>query len=272
MWVGLDRFGSILADTTLATAILLSLVMLLMLLCQQPTRRVVLAQAAIVLAFFMFPLTATNPLPRLSSQFQLNGQGAEASHIRFTTSKSGASSGPSQSDPAQPGQSTSRWPGKSRWWNGLWPRRGLTLVYLAGVSIAMLWTLLGFWGIHRLVTNSVDPSQATCDLYVELTRQVVEQPTFPVIRVSSRITRPVLLGLFRPFILIPPVYDEPSFDKDSLRIILLHELAHAAQGDTYFNAAASLRRAFGSACRFCGGSVPNCGLTRSFWLTRKSSR
>ena len=116
----------------------------------------------------------------------------------------------------------------------------LTLVYLAGVSIAMLWTLLGFWGIHRLVASSVDPSQATCDLYEELTQQVVEQPTFPGLRVSSRITRPVLLGLFRPFILIPPLYDEHTFDRESLRIILLHELAHAAQGDTYFYVAASL--------------------------------
>ena len=122
MWVGLDRFGPILADTTLATAILLSLVMLLMLLCQQPTRRIVLAQAAIVLVLFMFPLTATNPLPRLT-QFQPNAHGTKASRIRLSTSKSGASSGPSLSDPVQPEQSMSRWPEKSRWWNGLWPRR-----------------------------------------------------------------------------------------------------------------------------------------------------
>ena len=67
MWVGLDWFGQILVDATLATAILLSLVILLMLLCQQPSRRIVLAQAAIVLALLMFPLIATNPLPRLNT-------------------------------------------------------------------------------------------------------------------------------------------------------------------------------------------------------------
>ena len=50
----------------------------------------------------------------------------------------------------------------------------------------------------------------------------------------------MLVGLIRSFILIPPVYDERGFDKESLRIILLHELAHAAQGDTHFIAAATL--------------------------------
>ena len=63
---------------------------------------------------------------------------------------------------------------------------------------------------------------------------------FPGLRVSARINRPVLVGLIRSFILIPPAYDERGFDKESLKIILLHELAHAAQGDTYFSAAASL--------------------------------
>ena len=67
-----------------------------------------------------------------------------------------------------------------------------------------------------------------------------ERSPLPGLRVSARINRPVLVGLFRSFILIPPAFDERDFDKDSLKIILLHELAHAAQGDLYFSAAASL--------------------------------
>ena len=67
-----------------------------------------------------------------------------------------------------------------------------------------------------------------------------DQLPFPPLRVSARINRPVLVGLFRTFILIPPAYNEEGFDKESLKLILLHELAHAAQGDTYFHAAASL--------------------------------
>ena len=77
-------------------------------------------------------------------------------------------------------------------------------------------------------------------IYDELSQQVDEPMQFPGLRVSSRITRPVLVGVFRSFILIPPAYDERGFDKESLKIIMLHELAHAAQGDTYFSAAASV--------------------------------
>ena len=82
MWVGLDCFGQILVDATLATAILLSLVILLMLLCQQPTRRIVLAQAAIVLALFMFPLTGATPLPRLNTLAWFTGLDTGVSRTR----------------------------------------------------------------------------------------------------------------------------------------------------------------------------------------------
>ena len=91
MWVGLDRFGQILVDATLATAILLSLVILLMLLCQQPTRRIVLAQAATVLALFMFPLVATDPLSRLSTLAWFTGHEPGTSRTRSASPEAGDS-------------------------------------------------------------------------------------------------------------------------------------------------------------------------------------
>lgn len=240
MWVGLDWFGQILVHATLATAILLSLVILLMLHCQQPARGIVLAQAATVLALFMFPLIATNPLPRLSTLAWFTGHEPGASRTRSAFSEAGDSPRRLLSYPTIQGRSTTGSPGKGTWWTGPWPRRVLVLMYLTGVSVAMSWTLLGFWGIQRLVGESVEPSPAARALYDELIQQVDERLPFPGLRVSARINRPVLVGLFRSFILIPPVYDERGFDKESLKIILLHELAHAAQGDTYFSAAASL--------------------------------
>ena len=65
MWVGLDRFSQILVDATLAATILLSLVVVWMLLCRQPARRIVLAQAAVVLAVLMLPLVSLDVLPRM---------------------------------------------------------------------------------------------------------------------------------------------------------------------------------------------------------------
>ena len=45
MWVWIDRAGSILFDATLSTAIFLTLVVLAMLVCRQPTRRLLIAHA-----------------------------------------------------------------------------------------------------------------------------------------------------------------------------------------------------------------------------------
>src|SRR5262245_60527043 len=66
MWVWLDRLGVVLIDATLSTTIVLSLIVLPMLLCHQPKRRVIIEKAAILLTLIMLPLAAASPLPRFS--------------------------------------------------------------------------------------------------------------------------------------------------------------------------------------------------------------
>ena len=65
MLVWLDRAGSILFDATLSTAIFLSLVVLAMLICRQPTRRLLIARIALWASLAMIPLVALAPLPRV---------------------------------------------------------------------------------------------------------------------------------------------------------------------------------------------------------------
>ena len=65
MWVWLDRAGPILFDATLSTALFLSLVVLAMLVCRQPTRRLLIARVALLASLAMIPLVALVPLPRL---------------------------------------------------------------------------------------------------------------------------------------------------------------------------------------------------------------
>ena len=65
MWVWLDRAGPILFDATLSTALFLSLVVLAMLVCRQPTRRLLIARVALFASLAMIPLVALVPLPRL---------------------------------------------------------------------------------------------------------------------------------------------------------------------------------------------------------------
>jgi beta-lactamase regulating signal transducer with metallopeptidase domain len=240
MWVGLDHLSRILVDATLAAVIFLSLVVLVMLLCQQPARRVVLAQAAILIAALVIPLVAANPLRRWSARSwlthpELFGQAhpAEAGE---------GSHPPEQAIPSGPmtdGTITPASEGES-WSTQPWPLRIVSLAYLAGATIGLVWFLIGFWGVGRLIRHSDDPSPATGEFYRELVRQVEGRVPAPRLRVSPRVRQPVVAGLLRSYILIPPEFDDEGFDRESLRIILVHELAHADQSDSQFGAAASL--------------------------------
>ena len=240
MWVWLDWFGRILVDASLATTILLCLVILLMLLCQQPARRIVLVQTAIVLALFTFPLIAASLLTRTHAAAWFPGLDTGVSRGRSAPSQVVALPEQSPTDPVTQGRIPVESTEESTWRKERLPLRAITFAYLAGLSVAVFWTLLGFWGIHRLVGVSVQPSPATLLIYEELCMQMGERLPFPGLRVSGRISRPVLVGAFRSFILIPTACDERGFDEESLKIILLHELAHTVQRDTYFNAMASL--------------------------------
>jgi hypothetical protein len=125
-------------------------------------------------------------------------------------------------------------------WSGRGVRRLIALLYLAGVSGGLAWFLVGIWGVSRLIRDSRDPADTTHSLFEELIEQIDAKPPLPSLGVSNRINRPVVVGFFQPRILIPPEYDHASFDPISLRIMLVHELAHADQADARFGAAASL--------------------------------
>src|SRR5438876_1138845 len=52
-------------DATLSTTLFLSLVMLAMLGCRQPARRILIARVALLASLAMIPLVSLGPLPRL---------------------------------------------------------------------------------------------------------------------------------------------------------------------------------------------------------------
>jgi beta-lactamase regulating signal transducer with metallopeptidase domain len=112
--------------------------------------------------------------------------------------------------------------------------------YLGGVALGLGWIAIGMLGIRRLSRDSAEPSPMTAALYRELARGLGARAAIPDLRVSLRVSRPVLAGLQRPFILIPTGLDHPEFDRDTLRLVLLHELVHADRSDLLFGAAASL--------------------------------
>jgi beta-lactamase regulating signal transducer with metallopeptidase domain len=238
MWVWLDRFGRLLIDSTLILTILLSFVVLLMIFCQQPARRIVVAKAGILLAIFIIPLVASSPLPRVNPFLVL----AIRSTIAQKPEKLFSANSADETDrrAVLSRQETGSSSGRERWWRGPWPLRLISLAYLIGVVIGLAWVALGFWGMHRLVRDSHEAVPAILQFYSQLLCAAEARQPGPELRVSARVSRPILASLQRSFILIPEELEDPAFDRESLRLIFFHELAHADQADSQFGAAASL--------------------------------
>jgi hypothetical protein len=65
MWMWLDRTGLILFDAALSTALFLSVVVCAMLLCRQPSRRLLIVRSSLLGSLAIIPLVAVLPLPRV---------------------------------------------------------------------------------------------------------------------------------------------------------------------------------------------------------------
>jgi beta-lactamase regulating signal transducer with metallopeptidase domain len=240
MWVWLDRAGSILFDATLSTAIFLTLVVLAMLVCRQPTRRVLIARSALVASLAMIPLVALLPLPRFDLLDTLIQSDLLPRHLVAELERTGHSA-----SAALATEHPSHWIFANDLHGrllgtGRWLPRSLTLIDLACVIIGLAWLSLGVWGVRWLIRHSRSPSPTTLSIYEQLCGGEMIGRLRPLLRVSPRVQHPVVVGLFRPTILIPLAIDEPEGDPELLRLSLLHEMAHAEQWDPWFGTIAGL--------------------------------
>ena len=240
MWVWIDRAGPVLFDAALSTAIFLSAIVLAMLVCRQPSRRLAIARVALLASLAMIPLVALAPLPRLD----LVNSFVESAFLPPSVSAlpdsidrpaSGALLPEAWANLPIPDDLQPYLSGASQWLP-----RVLALLDLACVATGCAWLLLGFWGVHWLLRHSREPSQATQALYDRLNGGDTKGRPRPALRVSTRVQRPVVVGMVRPTILIPSSYDESESDAELLRLSLLHEIAHAEQSDSWFGTVASV--------------------------------
>ncbi len=238
MWVLIDRLGLVLFDATLSTAVFLSLIILAMLVCRQPARRLFIAHLALCASLAMLPLIAVGPLPRLDLAQILRRSKILSISVR-------------ENAPPTHGDSLARGAaGLARPWAiiehlhasrvGNWLVRGLTLLDLAGVGAGFAWLILGLWGVHWLLRQSAEPNAQIRALYERLQAGGSQILTRTDIRVSARVRRPAVVGLFQPTILIPASYDADLGDLEQLRLSLLHEMAHVEQHDHWHGTIANL--------------------------------
>jgi hypothetical protein len=118
------------------------------------------------------------------------------------------------------------------------PPRPLVVLYMAGAGLGLAWLMLGYAGLALVTRRSSEPSSDATALY----RGLPCRGPRPRLRVSARLRRPVLVGLFRQTILVPAELDLPE-TVEQLRLSLLHELAHAERMDSWFGLASSLSQA-----------------------------
>ncbi len=241
MWDWTDRIAVIAFDAALSAAVFLTLIVLVMLGCRQPARRILLARVALLAAPAILPLVALGRLPRLDvidtlveSRFfpgSLFREPAVAGHASTTT-------GSGSTNQSLPG-----------WLRGLTsvPRsrlaRGLTVLDLTCVAAGCAWLVLGVAGVHWLIYRSRAPSPATRALFDLLVAGRSRAAARTGLRVCSRLRHPVVTGLLRPTILIPEALDRADGDPEPLRLSLLHEIAHAERSDHWFSTAASTAQA-----------------------------
>ena len=240
MWVWLDTAGPILFDATLSTALFLSLVVLAMLVCRQPTRRLLIARVALLASLAMIPLVALVPLPRLDLLDALVQSELLPNSLILELEK-GRSSTPVSIVPAHEVHTLLAHDLHDMLLGtGRWLPRSLTLIDLWCVWAGIAWLLLGLWGVRWLIRHSRAPSAGAAEIFDRLLAEGVQRRSRPALRVTSRVQHPVVMGFFHPTILIPPVLDEAGGDPELLRLSLLHEIAHADQWDPWFGTIASL--------------------------------
>ena len=103
---------------------------------------------------------------------------------------------------------------------------GFMLLYLPIAGLALLYSLLGYARfVKKLRHDSMRPHSFERDMLRELTRGSGKRT--PRLIVSSHAATPMLIGVFRPMIILP----NRTYTDTQLQSILLHELAHMRRFD-----------------------------------------
>jgi hypothetical protein len=212
--------GGRLIDSSAASFLIAGLIILAMVATRQPARRRAIARAGVVSMLLTLPLVWARPFAPIDLYEPIRiAFGLALDRLGFRPILEGV------------------W---SHFLATLLPS-GLLAVYSVAVAFGLGRLALGAWGSGWIARNSHHASDESEELFESL--PFPPGRFRPRLRVSVRITRPVLLGSFRPTILIPPDLDIPE-SQSSLRLALLHELAHAEAADPWFGMALELASVF----------------------------
>jgi beta-lactamase regulating signal transducer with metallopeptidase domain len=110
----------------------------------------------------------------------------------------------------------------------------LMLCYALGVLFMVSRLGGGLMQLHRLRTRNLQMPDDRLLAMLERLRLEADITARVTLRISFRITTPIVIGALRPLILLPASMLE-SLGPEGLEAILLHELAHITRGDYFIN-------------------------------------
>ncbi|HEY7427846.1 MAG TPA: M56 family metallopeptidase, partial [Gemmataceae bacterium] len=104
----------------------------------------------------------------------------------------------------------------------------LALCWALGVFVLLVRRLAGVWFLGRLRRGAADMQGSAAETFATCRAELGVGGTV-YLMTHPRVRSPVLLGSFRPAILVPPDWSQVSLDVQ--RAALLHELAHVRRRD-----------------------------------------
>lgn len=110
----------------------------------------------------------------------------------------------------------------------LWSRlkENLGYFWLAGAVVSIAWYAVSYAVFSRKISRTFVPvSDKEAEIFAELT----DGKTVRLVR-SNKIHTPMLMGIFRPTVILP----EWGYKENELRVILKHELTHFSRGDIFY--------------------------------------
>jgi beta-lactamase regulating signal transducer with metallopeptidase domain len=108
-----------------------------------------------------------------------------------------------------------------------------SLLWLVGVMVLGLMTLLNLKKYHQIKKNAAAPSPAVLTLF-ETCKQTLNPGKNVQVLQSADINTPIVMGWLAPVLLIPDEL-ELELDQKELRFVFLHEMAHVKRQDILFN-------------------------------------
>lgn len=105
----------------------------------------------------------------------------------------------------------------------------IALTLLAGSALMLLHMLLGIAGVWHVAKNATPLTSDAILTQLGEAREALALQRDVRLLVSSRISVPVLWGIFKPVLLLPA--DAAAWPADRIRVVLMHELAHLVRYD-----------------------------------------